>query len=79
MVCVPCIVIPAVLWLLHRFIYPLLLFIFPWLKTRLPFVNQDSVEDIKMTDEEGEEQKPDIPTNTVDCNMHKGDGKLKSG
>ncbi|KAF8562396.1 hypothetical protein P879_11607, partial [Paragonimus westermani] len=30
------------------FIYPLLLFVFPWLKTKLPFVNQDSVEDIKV-------------------------------
>lgn len=35
MVCIPCIVIPAVLWILHRFIYPVILFLFPNLKRRL--------------------------------------------
>lgn len=33
MVCVPCIVIPVLLWVFHKFIQPLISKFWPWSKT----------------------------------------------
>ncbi|CAH8626249.1 unnamed protein product [Schistosoma margrebowiei] len=32
MVCIPCIVIPVILWILHRLLYPVMYYFFPKLK-----------------------------------------------
>ncbi|CAH8637048.1 unnamed protein product [Schistosoma haematobium] len=32
MVCIPCIVIPVMLWILHRLLYPVMYYFFPKLK-----------------------------------------------
>ncbi|KER25069.1 hypothetical protein T265_14283, partial [Opisthorchis viverrini] len=51
MVCIPCIVIPAVLWILHRLLYPLILFLFPGLKERFPFLCPGAAASAEMTKE----------------------------
>ncbi|TGZ73156.1 hypothetical protein CRM22_001677 [Opisthorchis felineus] len=51
MVCIPCIVIPAVLWILHRLLYPLILFLFPGLRERFPFLCPGPAASAEMTKE----------------------------
>ncbi|CAH8623102.1 unnamed protein product [Schistosoma bovis] len=45
MVCIPCIVIPVILWILHRLLYPVMYYFFPKLKA-IPEPTVDELEQL---------------------------------
>ncbi|CAI2733243.1 unnamed protein product [Schistosoma spindalis] len=46
MVCIPCIVIPVILWILHRLLYPVVYYFFPRLKP----ISEPTVEELEQLD-----------------------------
>ena len=53
MVCVPCIVIPVLLWIFHKFIQPLISTFWPWSKT-------ESIKDGKGCSQTVKDTKPKV-------------------
>nr|CAH8867570.1 unnamed protein product [Trichobilharzia regenti] len=56
MVCIPCIVIPVILWILHRLLYPVIYFFIPSLKCS---------QEVERGEEPREEIDEDSPENEL--------------
>ncbi|CAH8867085.1 unnamed protein product [Trichobilharzia szidati] len=64
MVCIPCIVIPVILWILHRLLYPVIYFFIPSLKCSQDVEREEERKDEIDEEDSGENELTDQQTPT---------------